>query len=65
MDKFQPSPKYALISQKLFFRYLEDLAAETGHMSKIKLIEGTWTFAQTLGGELIFFYFSGNEISSF
>ncbi|XP_015434895.1 PREDICTED: major facilitator superfamily domain-containing protein 6 [Dufourea novaeangliae] len=41
------------------FWYLEDLALATGHMSKIKLIEGLIVAAETLGGEVIFFSLSG------
>lgn len=32
----------------------------TGYMSEIKLIEGLITAAETLGGEIIVFSFSGN-----
>ncbi|XP_031773730.1 major facilitator superfamily domain-containing protein 6-A isoform X2 [Apis florea] len=41
------------------FWYLEDLAMTTNYMSKIKLIEGLIVAAETLGGEIIFFSFSG------
>ncbi|CAL7937711.1 unnamed protein product [Xylocopa violacea] len=41
------------------FWYLEDLAIATGTMEDIKLIEGIIVAAQTLGGEVIFFSFSG------
>ncbi|XP_058803719.1 major facilitator superfamily domain-containing protein 6 [Phymastichus coffea] len=41
------------------FWYLEDLALATGHMHDIKLIEGLTVFAETLGGEVIFFTLSG------
>ncbi|XP_016916826.1 major facilitator superfamily domain-containing protein 6 [Apis cerana] len=41
------------------FWYLEDLAMTTNCMSKIKLIEGLIVAAETLGGEVIFFSFSG------
>ncbi|XP_076677986.1 major facilitator superfamily domain-containing protein 6 [Andrena cerasifolii] len=41
------------------FWYLEDLAKATDHMVQIKLIEGLIVAAETLGGEVIFFSFSG------
>ncbi|XP_076630377.1 major facilitator superfamily domain-containing protein 6 isoform X2 [Colletes latitarsis] len=41
------------------FWYLEDLAKVTGHMNEINLIEGLTVAAETLGGEVIFFSFSG------
>ncbi|CAK9808396.1 Major facilitator superfamily domain-containing protein 6 [Anthophora quadrimaculata] len=41
------------------FWYLEDLAIATGYMKEIKLIEGLIVAAETLGGEVIFFSFSG------
>ncbi|KAI4477376.1 hypothetical protein M0804_012762 [Polistes exclamans] len=44
------------------FWYLEDLSKATGHMDKIKLIEGLIVAAETLGGEVIFFSLSGIEL---
>lgn len=41
------------------FWYVEDLAATTGDMDQIKLIEGLIVAAETLGGEVIFFSLSG------
>ena len=35
----------------------------TGYMNEIKLIEGLTVFAETLGGEVIFFTLSGNQHS--
>ncbi|GLV38043.1 uncharacterized protein CBL_07841 [Carabus blaptoides fortunei] len=42
-----------------FFWYLEELAAETGHREKMKLLEGIVVAAETLGGEVLFFSVSG------
>lgn len=42
------------------FWYVEDLACVTNHMERIKLIEGLIVAAETLGGEVIFFSFSGS-----
>ncbi|XP_026827205.1 major facilitator superfamily domain-containing protein 6 isoform X2 [Ooceraea biroi] len=47
------------------FWYLEDLAAATGYMSEIKLIEGLTVAAETLGGEIIFFSLSGKILKKF
>lgn len=47
------------------FWYLEDLAAATGHMHQIKLIEGFVVAAETLGGEVIFFSLSGKILKKF
>ncbi|KAL0114118.1 hypothetical protein PUN28_011437 [Cardiocondyla obscurior] len=47
------------------FWYMEDLAMTTGHMSKIKLIEGLTVAAETLGGEIIFFSLSGKILKKF
>ncbi|KAL7300046.1 hypothetical protein TKK_0007056 [Trichogramma kaykai] len=41
------------------FWYMEDLAKSTGYTHDIKLIEGVTVFAETLGGEIIFFSLSG------
>lgn len=41
------------------FWFLEELAEETGHTAQIKLIEGVVVAAESLLGELLFFYFSG------
>ncbi|KAK0165199.1 hypothetical protein PV328_003736 [Microctonus aethiopoides] len=41
------------------FWYLEDLAIQTNYMHQIKLIEGLTVAAETLGGEVIIFLFSG------
>lgn len=41
------------------FWHLEDVAAETGYMDSIKLIEGCVVAAECLGGELLFFMISG------
>ncbi|XP_016843921.1 major facilitator superfamily domain-containing protein 6 [Nasonia vitripennis] len=41
------------------FWHMEDLAKDTGYMHEIKLIEGLTVFAETIGGEVIFFTFSG------
>ncbi|XP_023287706.1 major facilitator superfamily domain-containing protein 6 isoform X2 [Orussus abietinus] len=41
------------------FWYIEDLAIATNYMNEIKLIEGLIVAAETLGGEVIFFTFSG------
>ncbi|XP_053623227.1 major facilitator superfamily domain-containing protein 6 isoform X2 [Plodia interpunctella] len=41
------------------FWFLEDLADETGHTGKIKLIEGVVVAGQSFLGELLFFHFSG------
>lgn len=49
-----------IFSMTCFTRYLEDLAMATGYMSEIKLIEGLTVAAETLGGEIICFSFSGN-----
>lgn len=43
------------------FWYLEDLAIQTNYMHQIKLIEGLTVAAETLGGEVIIFLFSGNS----
>ncbi|XP_013195586.1 major facilitator superfamily domain-containing protein 6 isoform X2 [Amyelois transitella] len=44
------------------FWFLEDLADETGHTAKIKLIEGVVVAGQSFIGELLFFYYSGKII---
>ncbi|XP_066599313.1 major facilitator superfamily domain-containing protein 6 isoform X2 [Prorops nasuta] len=44
------------------FWYLEDVAFQTGYMADVKLIEGLIVAAETLGGETIFFSFSGKII---
>ncbi|XP_014208100.1 major facilitator superfamily domain-containing protein 6-B [Copidosoma floridanum] len=41
------------------FWYIEDLAMISGHMDDIKMIEGLTVFAETLGGEVLFFTLSG------
>ncbi|KAM3956874.1 major facilitator superfamily domain-containing protein 6-like [Aphomia sociella] len=45
------------------FWFLEEMAEETGHMAKIKLIEGVVVAGQSFIGELLFFYFSGKIIN--
>lgn len=35
------------------------MAETTGYVAKIKLIEGVVVAAQSFGGELVFFFFSG------
>ncbi|XP_033207938.1 major facilitator superfamily domain-containing protein 6-A [Belonocnema kinseyi] len=47
------------------FWYLEDLASATGYMPQIKFIEGLVVAAETLGGEVIFFSFSGKILKKF
>ncbi|CAH0599540.1 unnamed protein product [Chrysodeixis includens] len=44
------------------FWFLEELAEETGHTAKIKLIEGIVIAAESFLGELVFFFFSGKII---
>lgn len=41
------------------FWYLEEIAQRTGHMDRIKLIEGCVVAAECLGGEILFFLISG------
>lgn len=41
------------------FWYLEEIAQQTGHMDRIKLIEGCVVAAECLGGEILFFLISG------
>lgn len=41
------------------FWYLEGIAQQTGHMDRIKLIEGCVVAAECLGGEILFFLISG------
>lgn len=45
------------------FWFLEELAEDTGHVAKIKLIEGVVVAAQSFIGELLFFFFSGKIIN--
>ncbi|XP_050559509.1 major facilitator superfamily domain-containing protein 6 [Spodoptera frugiperda] len=47
------------------FWFLEELAEQTGHTAKIKLIEGVVVAAESLIGELLFFFFSGRIIKRF
>ncbi|CAH1641975.1 unnamed protein product [Spodoptera littoralis] len=47
------------------FWFLEELAEQTGHTGKIKLIEGVVVAAESLIGELLFFFFSGKIIKRF
>lgn len=51
------------INFAFLFRYIEDLAEETG-MKKTKLLEGLIVAAETLGGEVIFFSLSGMKLFS-
>uniref|UniRef100_W8APK8 Major facilitator superfamily domain-containing protein 6 n=1 Tax=Ceratitis capitata TaxID=7213 RepID=W8APK8_CERCA len=44
------------------FWHLEEVAAETGFMSQIKLIEGCVVAAECLAGEVPFFFYSGKII---
>lgn len=44
------------------FWHLEDVAAETGFMHQIKLIEGCVVAAECLAGEIPFFFYSGKII---
>ncbi|XP_026725528.1 major facilitator superfamily domain-containing protein 6-like [Trichoplusia ni] len=44
------------------FWFLEELAEQTGHTAKIKLIEGIVIAAESFLGELVFFSFSGKII---
>ncbi|XP_036334100.1 major facilitator superfamily domain-containing protein 6 [Rhagoletis pomonella] len=44
------------------FWHLEEVAAETGYMSQIKLIEGCVVAAECLAGEVPFFFYSGKII---
>lgn len=46
--------------QWMSHRYLEDLAKAEGSMGTIKTLQGLTLAAETLGGEIIFFFFSGN-----
>lgn len=41
------------------FWHLEEIAQQTGHMDRIKLIEGCVVAAECLGGEILFFLISG------
>lgn len=45
------------------FWHLEEVAAETGYMGSIKLIEGCVVAAECLGGEIIFFLISGRILN--
>ncbi|XP_053966580.1 major facilitator superfamily domain-containing protein 6 [Anastrepha ludens] len=44
------------------FWHVEEVAAETGYMSQIKLIEGCVVAAECLAGEVPFFFYSGKII---
>ncbi|EDW72578.1 uncharacterized protein Dwil_GK20981 [Drosophila willistoni] len=44
------------------FWHVEDVAAETGYMDQIKLIEGLVVAAECLAGEVPFFFYSGKII---
>lgn len=45
------------------FWYLEEVAAQTGYMESIKLIEGCVVAAECLGGEILFFLISGKILN--
>lgn len=44
------------------FWHLEEVAARSGHMASIKLIEGCVVAAECLGGEILFFLISGRVL---